>query len=163
MSPSNFYYDNLPRPSTWAKISDCISSIFLILSSISFLLNRSDGGVCGGVGVGVGGTGVGSRGGVGSIGVGSGGVGSAGTFNGDSGLEVITGGVYFSGESGAFTEVRTWILQALQKSWSDPQLDVFMAPMIWGQGQDFNKNDVTIVELFDLKGYSRIIQWCIHT
>ena len=147
MSTSNFY-DNLPRPSTWAKISDCISSIFLIFSSISFLLNRSDGGVDGGVGVGVSGTGVGSRGGgVGSFGVGSGGVGSAGTFNGDSGLEVITGGVYFSGESGAFTEVRTWIL----------------TPMIWGQGQDFNKNDVTFVELFDLKGYLRIIQWCIHT
>ena len=104
MSASNFYYDNLPRPSTWAKISDCISSIFLIFSSISFLLNRSDGGVGGGVGVGVGGTGVGSRGGggVGSLGVGSGGEGFFGTFNGDSGLEVITWGVCLSGDSGAF-------------------------------------------------------------
>ena len=62
------------------------------------------------MGVGVGRTGVGSRGG---------GVGSFGTCNGDSGLEArtgsvsagpvnsgsvsATGGVYFSGDSGAFT------------------------------------------------------------
>ena len=90
MSASNFYY--VPRSSTWAKISDCISSIFLIFSSISFLLSRSDGGVGGGVGVGVG-----------SLGVGSGGEGFFGTFNGDSGLEVITWGVCLSGDSGAFT------------------------------------------------------------
>ena len=102
MSGSRFYNDNLPKPSTWANISACISSIFFIFSSISFLLNRSDGGVGGGVGSGVGGTGVESRGG-GGVGSRGGSFGSAGAVNGESGREFSFGGAYLSGDPGAFT------------------------------------------------------------
>ena len=101
MSGSSFYNDNLPKPSTWAKISACISSIFFIFSSISFLLNRSDGGVGGGVGSGVGGTGDESRGG--GVGSRGGSFDSAGAVNGESGRELSFGGAYLSGDSGALT------------------------------------------------------------